>query len=74
VLDDLGREKVSEWTGELIYAVVNARYEAGLPSVATSNLSPAELIAVGYWPAMSRLAEDGRIVEVTGPDHRLATR
>lgn len=72
VLDDLGREKASDWTGELVYALVNARYEDRLPTLVTSNLSPAELAASPYWPAISRLAEDGALVKVDGPDRRLA--
>lgn len=71
VLDDLGRERISEWTGELVYAIVNDRYEAGLPTIATSNLAPEELVAAGYWPAISRLAEDGRLVSIAAPDQRL---
>lgn len=71
VLDDLGRERISEWTGELVYAIVNDRYESRLPTIATSNLSPEELVAAGYWPAISRLAEDGRLVSVSAPDQRL---
>lgn len=71
VLDDLGRERISEWTGELVYVIVNDRYEAGLPTIATSNLTVEELVAAGYWPAISRLAQDGRLVEVKGHDQRL---
>jgi DNA replication protein DnaC len=72
VLDDLGREKVSDWTGELIYGVINGRYEDVLATVATSNLSAEELRAGPYWPAISRLAEDGALVAIEAPDHRLA--
>ena len=71
VLDDLGREKVTDWTGELIYAVVNARYESRLPTIVTSNLTAEDLAASPYWPAISRLAEDGTLVKITAPDHRL---
>jgi DNA replication protein DnaC len=71
VLDDLGRERISEWTGELVYVIVNDRYEAGLPTIATSNLTVEELVSAGYWPAISRLAQDGRLVEIKGPDQRL---
>lgn len=71
VLDDLGREKISDWTGELVYSLINGRYEAEWSTVATSNLSPAELQASGYWTSISRLAEDGALVEITAPDHRL---
>lgn len=71
VLDDLGREKVSDWTGETIYALVNARYEALLPTIVTSNLTETDLAASPYWPVISRLAEDGALVAVTAPDYRL---
>lgn len=74
VLDDLGREKVSDWTGEVVYTLVNARYEALLRTVVTSNLTLAELAETSYWPVISRLAEDGFLVELKAPDERLARR
>lgn len=74
VLDDLGREKSSDWTGETIYTLVNARYEEELPTLVTSNLTAPELAASPYWPVISRLAEDGALVEISAPDHRLAKR
>jgi len=72
VLDDLGRERMSDWTGELVYALVNSRYEQELPTAVASNLTPEELRDSGYWPAISRIAEHGRLIEMHGPDHRLA--
>jgi DNA replication protein DnaC len=71
VLDDIGREKASDWTSEVLYELVNARYEAMLPTMATSNLTGEELVAAGYWPIVSRLAEGGRLVTVEAADHRL---
>lgn len=71
ILDDIGREKASDWTSEMVYTLVNARYEALLPTCATTNLTPDELVANGYWPAISRLAEDGALVKVEGSDHRI---
>ena len=71
VLDDLGREKVSDWTGETVYGIVNHRYEAMLPTIVTTNLTGAELAASPYWPAISRLAEDGALVRIEAQDHRL---
>lgn len=71
VLDDLGREKASEWTGEAVYVLVNTRYEALARTVVTSNLTIAELEANGYGPAISRLAEDGLLVEMaSATDYR----
>jgi hypothetical protein len=42
-----------------------------LPTIASSNLSPAELAASGYWPVVSRLAEDGALVRIEAPDRRI---
>lgn len=72
VLDDLGREKISDWTGEAVYVLINGRYEERLPTIVTSNLSPDELDGNGYWACVSRLAEEGALVRIDGPDHRLA--
>lgn len=73
VLDDLGREKQSDWTSEVIYNLVNSRYEERLPTVVTSNLTPADLSGSLYWPVLSRLAEDGVMVNLSGPDWRLTS-
>jgi len=74
VLDDLGRERTSDWTAEVVYALVNARYEAQLRTVVTTNLTSAELAESPYWPAISRLAEDGELVRIDAPDRRLPGR
>lgn len=71
VLDDLGREKVSDWTGELVYGLINHRYEWQRVTIVTSNLTPAQLQESGYWTGISRLAEDGALIEINAPDHRL---
>lgn len=74
VLDDLGREKTSDWTGETVYTLVNGRYESMLPTIITTNLTGAELAASPYWPVISRLAEDGELVRIEAEDFRLAKR
>lgn len=71
VLDDLGREKVTEFTGEALYRLVNRRYEHKRPTIVTSNLTVAELEANGYGPVLSRLSEEGRLVEMaSAADYR----
>jgi DNA replication protein DnaC len=71
VLDDAGRENITEFSGEAIYVLVNRRYEAMRPTVMTSNLGLAELDAGGFGPVVSRLAEDGALVEMaTAVDYR----
>lgn len=59
ILDDLGREKVTDWATERLYVLVNARYGDLLPTIATSNLRPNELAKAGYEPIVRRLL-DGR--------------
>lgn len=71
VLDDLGRERSSDWTGEVVYALVNGRYEHMLPTLVTTNLTREDLGKSAYWPSISRLAEDGALVAIEGPDARL---
>lgn len=73
VLDDLGREKSSDWTTETIYSIVNDRYENERPTIITSNLPTADLQAGPYWAVISRIAEDGRLIAFREtPDFRLA--
>ena len=44
IIDDLGKEKSSEWSLQTIYAIVNSRYENEMPTIITTNYSMTELI------------------------------
>lgn len=44
VLDDLGKEKPTEWAAEQLFAIFNRRYDYGKPSIVTTNYSGADLI------------------------------
>lgn len=44
VIDDLGKERASEWTASTIYSIIDRRYNAMLPTIITTNYSEAELI------------------------------
>ncbi len=70
VLDDLGREKASEWVVERLYVLINERYNRCRATVVTTNYTPEQLAARGYEPHISRLAEDGRFVVVSATDYR----
>ncbi|OUO88163.1 ATP-binding protein [Gordonibacter urolithinfaciens] len=82
VLDDLGKEDAKEWSSNMMFLVINARYENMRPTIFTSNYSPqalskrlgrkgetetAEAIA-------SRLSETTIPIHLTGPDMRIASR
>lgn len=78
VIDDLGKEDATEWSLGTVFAVVNARYEAMLPTILTSNYAPDELEErlarkgerVTAEAIASRIAEVCAIVRLPGPDRR----
>lgn len=43
VIDDLGAEKVSEWVLDVLFRIIDGRYQKDLKTVITSNLKPTEL-------------------------------
>ena len=45
VLDDLGAERDTSYSAELLYSVIDARYKAALPTIITTNLAPADMEA-----------------------------
>jgi DNA replication protein DnaC len=71
VLDDLGRERISEWSAEVLYGLVSERYDERRPTAVTSNVAAAQLQRAGYGAVLSRLAERGLILELDAPDYRL---
>jgi len=71
VIDDLGAHKVSEWSSNLFYLLINERYEAMQPTLFTSNLSLDEVSELLGDRITSRIAEMCSIIEVQGDDKRL---
>jgi DNA replication protein DnaC len=70
LLDDLGAAKGTEWTEEILYRLVNDRYEAMLPGLFTSNIPAGDLRAVLGARVASRLVEMCQQVALRGPDRR----
>lgn len=75
VLDDLGKEKVSEWVEERMYEIVNGRYERNLPIVITTNVglkAVKDRYRMNGVAIVSRLHEMcPRGVMLNGPDYRM---
>lgn len=44
VLDDLGKERPTEWAVEQLFSIINTRYDAGLPLIVTTNYGGADLV------------------------------
>lgn len=72
VLDDLGREKPSEWVTDRLYVLVNRRYNNLLPTIVTTNYQLSELADRGYDAMMSRLRDGASVVTLTAGDYRKA--
>jgi DNA replication protein DnaC len=70
IIDDIGVEKVTDWVREQFYLLINARYEAMLPLVVTTNNSLEELEKHIGDRVVSRLIEICKGVILTGPDYR----
>jgi DNA replication protein DnaC len=70
LLDDIGAAKASEWTEEILFRLINHRYEAMLPGIFTSNVPAGELRDVLGARVASRLAEMCTQVALRGPDRR----
>lgn len=83
VIDDLDKRRPTDWTREVLFGVINHRYNAHLPTVLTFNYAPDALDPEGK----GRLALEtylGRavldrvigaafdVVEFAGPSYRLA--
>lgn len=73
VLDDLGKERKTDWSQNILFDVVNYRYEHLLPIVITSNYEFDELGNHVGSAIFSRLYEMSGGVKTSGKDHRRAT-
>lgn len=78
IIDDLGKERTSEWSLEKLFSIVNTRYENNLPIVATTNYNMQTLIekltanknSDVAESIVSRLHEMCKGIYLNAPDHR----
>ena len=76
VIDDLFAESKTEYMQEIVYAVINARFEAGLPLIVTSNVTSDEIknpADISSQRIFSRLYQMTVPIEVEGKDLRRET-
>lgn len=73
VLDDLGTEFSTQFTVSCIYNLINTRYNRGLSTVISTNLTPKELMSFYDARIYSRLIGNGTSITVfDGNDFRLS--
>ena len=70
-LDDVGAEKQTEWSQEMLYLIVNRAYEQGHALFIVTNLSIEEFTNKYGERITSRLVEMCEVIELTGEDRRI---
>jgi DNA replication protein DnaC len=70
VLDDLGSEKMSEWTEEQLYRLADERSRNARPTIVTSNLDGAGLRARYGDRTVGRLFGGASLIKLDGADRR----
>lgn len=73
LLDDLGAEKISDWTISSLYVILNNRYNYCRPTIITTNFTAEQIEQTIGSRIASRLAE-GRIIQIDMPDYRKQRR
>lgn len=71
VIDDVGKEKQTEWSESIMYNIINHRYEDLLPVIITSNMGERELREYFGGACYSRLVSMCNLVILRGEDWRL---
>ncbi len=76
VIDDLGKEKMTEWAASMLFGIINARYEKMLPTIITTNLDTEALRRTlgdeqtRAQAIISRLQETSIVVTMVWSDYR----
>jgi len=71
IIDDFGTNRTTGWTDEILYSIVNFRYENKLPLIITTNLSIDKFKESNDERLMSRIFEMCKGIKFSGPDYRL---
>lgn len=82
IIDDLGKEKPSEWGLEKLFTIINSRYENNLPVIITTNYDQNSLInrlsingeIETAKSIISRLYEMCYLVKIEDRDHRIKNK
>lgn len=78
IIDDLGKEQVTEWSVPVLYSILNERYEALLPTIITTNYNTNALAeklsakgdAETATAIISRFVESSKRVTMSWADYR----
>lgn len=71
LIDDVGAEKISDWSRQIFYTLIDRRYVNMKPTIITSNLSMAEFAEKFDDRVASRIADMGEVITLSGKDRRV---
>lgn len=72
IIDDLGSSGINDWRKEVIFELIDYRYESELPTVFTSNLTESEVLQQYGSRIHSRLfSTENTFIESNDEDQRL---
>ena len=74
VFDDMGSEKISDWSLQMLYLIIDYRYTNLLPTILTSNLTLEEIGTTISDRIASRIAGMCEIIAMKGDDRRIKRR
>ena len=69
IIDDL-TNATGDWRNEMLYRIINSRYESNLPVIITTNDTYSQLSKNLMEKTMSRILEMCKIVKMNGADYR----
>lgn len=71
LVDDIGKQRSTDFADETLFGVFGHRYAHGKPTVVTSNLNEAQLTRNETWRAIiDRLLDGGIVIRMTGKSRR----
>lgn len=72
VIDDIGREKPTDWVRETLFLLIDSRYNAKRPTIFTSNYHPKDLAERLSEPIADRVLEmcKGYFVHIEAESYR----
>lgn len=71
VLDDLGAERLTGWSLEKMFTLINHRFCASLPTIYTTNVGPGGMKERLGEPVLSRVLKASTLIHMAGEDQRL---
>lgn len=71
-IDDVGAEKISDWSRQSFYTLIDRRYREMKQTILTSNLSLDKISSLIDDRISSRIIEMGIVIELNGNDFRLS--